>query len=146
MNNYETTSGKSYPYPLKTDYKSNNGTSLSCYMNTDQYKYAIRNPIVPPTPVSVRPKIFEYQKPHKMHYAKFTHPLDKCNIDINGNRNYNNGIGDGPYGSQKANSNTQDTYRKINMPNEALSCGGIGCNYIVNHFRPGFNDVSQYSK
>ena len=30
------------------------------------------------------------------------------------------------------------------MPNSALACGGIGCDYIGDHFLPAFNDVSQY--
>ena len=59
---------------------------------------------------------------------------------------YNNTLYGSPGMSYNlANKNSNDTYRVISMPNQALGCGGLGDIYQPNHFTYGFNDVSRYN-
>ena len=136
-----TSSGLVYSYNIPQEYRSTGTNSVSCYKQAKNYGACRAGQIVPPTPATIVPQIFLNLKPHpykpKVLYQEVPFP--------NYNRNYNNATGSGPYGLDGANANTQDTYRKISMPNSALYCGGLGCDTVeVSTFRPGFNDVAYY--
>jgi hypothetical protein len=143
MNNNcnSTTSGMSYSYNIPKEYRATSNINISCYKDLKNYGACQAGQIVPPSPTTVLPAIFNNIMPHSM-------PKNKQFITstphINYNRNYHNVNGQGIYGSEGANKNTQDTYRKISMPNQSLACGGLGDIYSPNQFKPGFNDVSQY--
>ena len=127
MNIETTTAGRSYDYNLPKQYNSTGTTSQSCYKKLDTYGACKIGQIVPPTPVSMLPKIFECMKPHNFKPG-MSNKYTPSNCEFVGNRKYNNGNGGGQYGSQGGNANTQDTYRKISMPYNT-PCGGMGCQW-----------------
>ena len=137
-----TSSGMVYSYNIPKEYKSTCTTSVSCYKEAKNYGSCKAAQIVPPSPTTVLPSIFNYLTPHP--FKNKIIPTTASFPTREYNRDYNNGAGNGPYGSQGGNTNTCDVYRKISMPNSALSCGGLGKDIYVNHFKPGFNDVSYY--
>ena len=144
MNN-STTSGMSYSYRLPSDYKATNTTSVSCYKDILNIGARGLNPIGAPTPSSPLPTIFSCKLPHAFNPNYQTYNYKQDPRTMQGNGLYNNGGTGGAYGSQGPNKNTQDTYRNISMPNEALMCGGLGptiCN-PKQMFVRGFNDVSR---
>lgn len=141
-----TSAGLVYSYNIPQEYRSTGTSSISCYKQAKNYGSCRAGQIVPPTPTTIVPQIFLNLKPHsykpKVLYQEVP-PF--VNYNRNYNRNYNNATGSGPYGSDGANSNTQDTYRKISIPNSALSCGGLGSDTVgVSNFKPGFNDVAYF--
>ena len=141
----KTTAGRSYDYNLPQTYRGTSTTSISCYKTLDNYGACKAGQIVPPTPVTMKPEIFQCRTPHSFKPAISNKSVpDHC--EFKGNRQYNNATGNGPYGSVGANTNTQETYRKISISDDSLNCGGLGCGYIENHFKPGFNDTSKYSR
>lgn len=142
--NDTTTAGMSYDYNIPKEYRSTTTTSISCYKLANQYGACKNAQIVPPTPVSPLPEIFKCGKPHQMPKQNFSVDCYKPS-----NRSYYNPVlfGSSEMSYNLANQNTNDVYRVISMPNEALSCGGLGCNIYTNpdEFVPGFNDISRYS-
>ncbi len=136
MNCSSTTNGKSYDYNIPREYLGTTTDPFPCYKKLATYGACKLGGIVPPTPATVIPDIFKCEKPHPYHPG-MSNKMKPDNCNFVGNRHYYNEIGGG------ANTNTQDTYRKISMPNQALSCGGLGNGYLSNipDFRPGFNDI-----
>lgn len=141
-NNDSTTAGKSYSYNIPKEYKSTTTSAFPCYKTAKNYGACQAAQIVPPSPTSPMPELFRCMKPH---------PMPKQNFTTTGyvpkNRNYYNKV---LYGSPAvvdslANQNSNDNYRVISMPNQALSCGGLGKIYNPTEFKPGFNDISQYN-
>lgn len=137
-----TTAGMSYDYNIPKEYRSTATTSVSCYKLANQYGACKNAQIVPPSPTSPLPELFRIAKPHSM---------PKQNFSVNQyepqNRSYyNNTLYGSPGMSYNlANKNSNDPYRVISMPNQALGCGGLGDIYEPNHFKYGFNDVTRYN-
>ena len=121
MINELTTAGRSYDYNLPKQYTSTGTTSQSCYKKLDTYGACRDGQIIAPTPISMIPSIFQCMKPHEFK-AGTSNQATQDNCEFIGNRTYNNATGRGQYGSQGANANTQDTYRKISMSYET-PCG-----------------------
>jgi hypothetical protein len=140
--NCQTSSGLVYSYNIPKQYNGTTTSSVSCYKTAQNYGACQKAQIVPPSPTTVTPTIFELMKPHPFK-NKIVPTLYSSN-DYS-YRGYNNGSGNEQYGSDGANKNTNDTYRKISMPNEALACGGLGTDIYLKKFEPGFNDVAYMS-
>lgn len=144
MNNKNclTSSGLVYSYNIPKQYNATTTHGMSCYKKIDEYGSCKQAQIVPPSPTTVTPILFDILKPH----AFKSKVVPVLNISNNNYKNYNNGAGTQEYTSDGANRNTNDTYRKISMPNSALSCGGLGKDmYVKKKFEPGFNDVAYLS-
>jgi hypothetical protein len=66
----------------KTEYNASSTNSYACYSNVESYgAYGMVNPIVPPTPVTIQPTIFNLMCPHKMQSFKrreHAHQVNSC--------------------------------------------------------------------
>lgn len=59
-------------YPLKKEYSGSTANPNACYSKglTDYGAHGLVNMIVPPTPVSLQPYLFNQMRPHKIPITK----------------------------------------------------------------------------